>query len=50
MLKIKKERCYYDSGQHAWQVTQNEIWASYCSLKPDRNMEITIYLRSKSES
>ena len=22
MLKIKNERCYYDSGQHAWQVTQ----------------------------
>ena len=49
MLKIKNERCYYDSGQHAWQVTQT-LKFGRLSLKPDRNMEITIYISSKSES
>ena len=49
MLKIKNEGFFYDSGQHAWQVTQT-LKFGCLSLKPDRNMEITIYIRSKSES
>ena len=47
-LNAQNERCYYDSGQHAWQVTQT-LKFGYHSLKPDRNMEIAIYIRSKSE-
>ena len=41
----------YDSGQHAWKVTQT-LFFGCLSLRPDRNMEIniTIYTRSKSES